>query len=87
MSIAVSVQNWKFTARHNSGGVRQESAPQSANAYSFEPFCLDLKPMITKTSYQKMILNSRKLINRKTKKNILCRKNYFEQLNLTTSKK
>ena len=36
MSIAVSVQNWKFTARHNSCGVRQESAPQSATAYSFE---------------------------------------------------
>jgi hypothetical protein len=36
MSIAVSVQNWKFTARNNRSGVRQESGPQSANAYSFE---------------------------------------------------
>jgi hypothetical protein len=38
MSIAVSVQNWKFTAGHNSGGVRQESAPQSATAYSSERY-------------------------------------------------
>jgi hypothetical protein len=29
MSIAVSVQNWKFPARNNSGSVRQESVPQS----------------------------------------------------------
>jgi hypothetical protein len=38
MSIAVSVQNWKFTTRNNGGGVRQESAPQSATAYSFERY-------------------------------------------------
>jgi len=36
MAIAVSVLIAKFTARHNSSGVRQESAPQSAIAYSFE---------------------------------------------------
>jgi hypothetical protein len=36
MSIAVSVQNWKFPASHDSGGIRQESAQQSATAYSFE---------------------------------------------------
>jgi len=36
MSIAVSVQNWKFTARNNGGGVRKNSAPQSATAYSFK---------------------------------------------------
>ena len=36
MSIAVSMLIAKFTARHNSGGVRQESTPQSATAYSFE---------------------------------------------------
>jgi len=35
MTIAVSVQNWKFTARHNCGVARQESAPQSATAHSF----------------------------------------------------
>jgi hypothetical protein len=33
MTIAVSVQNWKFVARSNSGGVRQECGPQSATAY------------------------------------------------------
>lgn len=42
MSIAVSVQNWKFTARHNGGGIRQESAPQSANAYSFETLAVSV---------------------------------------------
>ena len=36
MTIAVSVQNWKFTARNNIGGIRQERCPQSATAYSFE---------------------------------------------------
>lgn len=44
MSSAVSVQNWKFTARHNGGGVQQESGPQSATAYSFETLC----PMVKK---------------------------------------
>jgi len=38
MSIAVSVQNWKFTARNNGGAARQESNPQSATAYSFERY-------------------------------------------------
>jgi len=33
MSIAVLVQIWWFSARNNNGGVRQESAPQSATAY------------------------------------------------------
>ncbi len=35
MSIAVSVQNWKFIASINLGAVRQETSPQSATAYSF----------------------------------------------------
>mgnify|MGYP001806152813 CR=1 FL=1 len=47
MSIAVSVQNWKFTARHNSGGVRQESGSQSATAYSFE---MSWRILITNTN-------------------------------------
>jgi len=34
MSIAVSVQNLMFTTRHNFCAARQESAPQSATAYS-----------------------------------------------------
>lgn len=36
MSIAVFVLKWKFTAGNNGGGIRQEGAPQSANAYSFK---------------------------------------------------
>jgi hypothetical protein len=43
MSIAVSVQNWKFTARHNGGGVRQESAPQSATFYTCNVVCNFIK--------------------------------------------
>jgi hypothetical protein len=35
MLIGVSVQNWKFTARNNRGGIRQESVPQSTIAYSY----------------------------------------------------
>lgn len=35
MSIAVSLQNWRFTARNNFSAARQESNPQSATAYSF----------------------------------------------------
>jgi len=34
MSIAVSMLKRKFPTRHNSGGVGQENAPQSATAYS-----------------------------------------------------
>jgi len=33
MSIGVSVRTTKPVARNNNGGVRQESAPQSATAY------------------------------------------------------
>jgi len=36
MSIAVSVLTTKQVARHNRSGIRQESAPQSATAYSSE---------------------------------------------------
>lgn len=36
MIIAVSVQTCWFSARNNSGGVRQESAPQSATTYISE---------------------------------------------------
>jgi hypothetical protein len=35
MSIAVSVLTTKQVARNNCGGVRQDSNPQSATAYSF----------------------------------------------------
>ncbi len=38
MSIAVSVQNWKFTACNNFGAARQENNPQSATAYSSERY-------------------------------------------------
>ena len=36
MTIGVSVRIWKFTARKNGIGGRQESNPQSPTAYSFE---------------------------------------------------
>jgi len=35
MSIAVSVLKWNFPTRNNGSMARQESAPQSATAYSF----------------------------------------------------
>jgi hypothetical protein len=38
MSIAVSVLIAKFTARNIGRGIRQESAPQSATAYSFDRY-------------------------------------------------
>jgi|GEM_PF-2328418 len=39
MSIAVSVQNWKFTARNNGGAARLERVPKSATAYSSVRSC------------------------------------------------
>ena len=36
MSIAVSVLITKIPARNNCGATRQESSPQSANAYNLE---------------------------------------------------
>jgi hypothetical protein len=34
IAIGVSVRTTKFAARNNSGGVRQESTPQSPTVYS-----------------------------------------------------
>jgi hypothetical protein len=51
MSIAVSVKNWKFAARDNSGGFRQGSGPQSATAYIFETLPAMLTAQLRQTIF------------------------------------
>jgi len=43
MSIAVSVQIWRYSARINFCAARQGSSPKSATAYSFETLQAILK--------------------------------------------